>query len=211
MDDYFAPDPLNDLDFSTRAVRAGTDRTAFGEHGEAMFLTSSFVFDNAAQAAARFGNQDPGYVYSRFTNPTVRQFERRLASLEQGEACIATASGMAAIMTTAMALLKAGDHLVCASAVFGATYQLFNMLERFGISCSYVPLTDLQAWEQAIRPQTRMFYIETPSNPLTEIADLQALAALARSHSISLVVDNCFCTPALQLPLAHGADIVIHS
>jgi O-succinylhomoserine sulfhydrylase len=211
MDDYFAIDPIRDLDFSTRSVRSGTDRTNVGEHGEAMFLTSSFVFRNAAEAAARFGNQDPGYVYSRFTNPTVRQFERRLASLEEGEACMATASGMSAIMTTVLALMKAGDHMVCASAVFGSTYQLFSMLSRFGLQCSFVSLSDLSAWEAAIRPETRLFYVETPSNPLTELADLAGLAALSKSRGISLVVDNCFCTPALQKPLLHGADIVIHS
>jgi len=211
MDDYFALDPIQDLDFSTRAVRSGTDRTNIGEHGEAMFLTSSFVFKSAAEAAARFGNQDPGYVYSRFTNPTVRQFERRLASLEQGEACMATASGMSAIMTTVLALMKAGDHMVCASAVFGSTYQLFSMLSRFGLQCSFVPLSDLKAWEAAIKPETKLFYVETPSNPLTELADLAGLASLTKSRAISLVVDNCFCTPALQKPLLHGADIVIHS
>ncbi|MBU6285273.1 MAG: O-succinylhomoserine sulfhydrylase [Betaproteobacteria bacterium] len=211
MDDYFASDPIRDLDFSTRSVRSGSDRTSFGEHGEAMFLTSSFVFRNAAEAAARFGNQEPGYVYSRFTNPTVRQFERRLASLEEGEACIATASGMSAIMTTALALLKAGDHMVCASAVFGSTYQLFGMLSRFGVRCSFVPLSDLAAWEAAIEPATRLFYVETPSNPLTELADLAGLALISKPRGIHLVVDNCFCTPALQKPLLHGADIVIHS
>lgn len=211
MDDYFAADPLQDLDFSTRAIRSGIERSSFGEHSEAMFLTSSFVFKNAAEAAARFANQEPGYVYARFTNPTVRLFERRLASLEGGEACIATASGMSAIMTATMALLKAGDHLVCASAVFGSTYQLFSMLSRFGITCTFVPLTELSAWEAAVRPETRMFYVETPSNPLTEIADLQGLARIAKRCGISLVVDNCFCTPALQKPLALGADLIIHS
>jgi len=211
MDDYFAADPLQDLDFSTRAVRSGIERTSFGEHAEAMFLTSSFVFRNAAEAAARFSHQDPGYVYARFTNPTVRLFERRLASLEQGQACIATASGMSAIMTTTLALLKAGDHMVCAGAVFGATYQLFSMLSRFGIESTFVPLTDLAAWRAAVRPETRMFYVETPSNPLTEIADLHGLSGLARHHGIRLVVDNCFCTPALQKPLLQGADLVIHS
>jgi len=211
MDDYFAPDPLEDLHFATRAVRAGNDRSAFGEHSEALYLTSSFVFRNAAEAAARFGNQTPGYVYSRFSNPTVRQFERRLASLEQAEACIATASGMSAILSTAMALLKAGDHVVCANSVFGATHQLFTMLSRYEVHCSFVNLTDERAWASAVTPATRMFYLETPSNPLNEIANLEALSGLARARGITLVVDNCFCSPALQQPLLHGADVVIHS
>jgi len=211
MNDYFACDPDADRDFTTRAVRAGTDRSAFGEHSEALFLSSSFVFRNAAEAAARFGNREPGYVYSRFSNPTVRQFERRLASLEQAQACLATASGMSAILSTAMALLNAGDHVVCANGVFGATHQLFNTLSRFAVRCSFVDLTDLRAWADAVTPTTRMFYLETPSNPLTEIADLGALSQLARECGVTLVVDNCFCTPALQQPLRLGADVVIHS
>jgi len=211
MNDYFAPDPLEDLDFSTRAVRSGADRSAFGEHSEALFLTSSFVFRTAAEAAARFGNLAPGYVYSRFSNPTVRQFERRLASLERAQACLATASGMSAILIASMALLKAGDHVVCANGVFGATHQLFGMLTRFGVRCTFVDLCDVQAWKAAITPETRMFYLETPSNPLNGIADLEALSCLAHAHSATLVVDNCFCTPALQQPLLLGADVVIHS
>jgi len=211
VDDYFAPDPLEDLHFATRAVRAGSDRSAFGEHSEALYLTSSFVFRNAAEAAARFGNQTPGYVYSRFSNPTVRQFERRLASLERAEACLATASGMSAILTAAMALLKAGDHVVCAKGIFGATHQLFTMLSRYEVHCSFVSLTDERAWANAVTPATRMFYLETPSNPLNEVANLEALSNLARARGVTLVVDNCFCTPALQQPLLHGADVVIHS
>jgi O-succinylhomoserine sulfhydrylase len=198
--------------FATLAVRAGQQRTAEHEQSEPIFPTSSYVFDSAAQAAARFKGEEPGNIYSRFTNPTVRTFEQRLAALEGGEACVATSSGMAAILSTCMALLKSGDHIVSSRAIFGSTVVLFNKyITPFGVDVSYVPLTDLDAWRQAIRPETRILFLETPSNPLTEVADIIALAQLAHEHDCLLVVDNCFCTPALQQPLALGADIVIHS
>ena len=200
------------LAFETRAVRAGSMRSAFGEHSEAIFLTSSFVCENAAQAAAVFAGDAEGFVYSRAGNPTNAMFEARLASLEAGEACISAASGMAAIQSTVMALASAGDHLVVSTSVFGATVQLFtSILPRFGIETTWVPLTDPQAWADAIRPNTRMLFLETPSNPLMEVADLAALSKVARAAGVPLVVDNCICTPALQRPLEQGADIVIHS
>ncbi len=198
--------------FDTLAVRAGHERTNEGEQGEAIFTTSSYVYSSAAQAAARFSGDEPGNIYSRFTNPTVRTFEKRLAALEGGECCVATASGMGAILTTCLGLLKMGDHIVSSRAIFGSTVVLFNnILTRFGVETSYVPLTDLSAWEAAIRPETKLLFLETPSNPVTEIADIQALADLAHAHDCQLVVDNCFCTPALQKPLTLGADIIIHS
>jgi len=203
---------LDDYGFDTLAIRAGQRRTAEGEHSEPIFPTSSYVFASAAEAAARFSGAQPGNIYSRFTNPTVRTFEERLAALEGGAACVATASGMSAILATCLALLKQGDHLVSSRSVFGTTTVLFsNYLGRCGIDTSYVPLADLDAWKAAIRPNTRLLFIETPSNPLTELGDIRALAELARTHGCLLVVDNCFCTPALQRPLALGADIVIHS
>lgn len=196
----------------TLAVRAGQERSQFGEHGEALYLTSSFVFENAAQAARRFSGEEAGNVYSRFSNPTVSAFEQRLAALEGAEACVATASGMSAIMALVLAHLKQGDHIVTANSLFGATVQLFNnILARCGITVSYVPLNDPAAWEAAITPQTRLFFLETPSNPLTELADIAALSAIAKAHDILLAVDNCFCTPILQRPLAMGADLVVHS
>jgi O-succinylhomoserine sulfhydrylase len=198
--------------FDTLAVRAGQQRTAEHEHAEPIFPTSSYVFDSAAQAAARFKGEEPGNIYSRFTNPTVRTFEQRLAALEGGDSCVATSSGMAAILSTCMALLKSGDHIISSRAIFGSTVVLFNKyITPFGVDVSYVPLTDLAAWRQAIRPETRLLFLETPSNPLTEVADITALAQLAHEHDCLLVVDNCLCTPALQQPLALGADIVIHS
>jgi O-succinylhomoserine sulfhydrylase len=201
-----------DLRFATRAVRAGTTRSDFGEHSEAMYLTSSFVFDDAEQAARRFQNQEPGVVYSRFTNPSVQMFEERLASLEGAERCVATSSGMSAIHAVCLAFLKAGDHIVTTPSLFGATIQLFeNYLVKFGVSVSYVSLTDPQAWADAITPNTRLMYLETPSNPLSEIADIAAIARAAKAKGVPLVVDNCFCTPALQQPLAMGADLVVHS
>ncbi len=199
------------LDFATRAVRAGIERTQFGEHAEPIFLTSSFVFENAAQAAARFAGDEEGFVYSRFSNPTLSVFQDRLASLEGAEACVGTSSGMSAILSTILALTRAGEHIVSSSGVFGATAQLFNMFARYGVDTSYVALTDPGAWEAAIRPGTRMFYLETPSNPLTEVADLAAISAIARRNGVVLVVDNCFSTPALQRPLEQGADVVVHS
>ncbi|MCA1805078.1 MAG: O-succinylhomoserine sulfhydrylase [Xanthomonadaceae bacterium] len=202
----------SEFDLDTRAVRAGQHRSAEGEHSEAIFPTSSYVFASAAQAAARFAGTEPGNIYSRFTNPTVRTFQDRLAALEGGEACVATASGMAAIYATCAGLLKSGDHIVSSRSIFGTTTILFsNYLGRFGVETSFVPLADLEAWERAIRPATRLLFVETPSNPLTELVDIRALAELARRKGCLLVVDNCFCTPALQQPLALGADIVIHS
>ena len=197
---------------ATRAIRAGQNRTVEGEQSEPIFLTSSFVFANAEEAAARFSGEQPGNIYSRFTNPTVRTFEQRLAAMEGGEACVATASGMSAILATCIALLKAGDHVVCSRGVFGTTTILFTKyLSRFGIEATFVPLCELHAWENALRPETRLLFLETPSNPLTEIADIERLAQLAHRNESLLVVDNCFCTPVLQKPLDLGADIVIHS
>jgi len=202
----------DEYQFETRAVRSGQHRTAEGEHAEPIFPTSSYVFASAAEAAARFSGESPGNIYSRFTNPTVRNFEERLASLEGGASCVATASGMAAILATCGGLLKAGDHIVASRSIFGTTTMLFTTyLARFGIETTFVELADPSAWEAAVRPQTRLLFLETPSNPLTELADIRALAALARAHDCVLAVDNCFCTPALQRPLELGADIVIHS
>jgi len=198
--------------FDTLAVRAGHHRTNEGEQGEAIFTTSSYVFDSAAHAAARFSGDEPGNIYSRFTNPTIRTFEQRLAALEGGERCVATSSGMGAILSTCLGLLSAGDHIVSSRAIFGTTVVLFrDILSRFGIETTFVPLTDLASWEAAIRPETKLLFLETPSNPVTEVADIRALAELAQVNDCLLVVDNCFCTPALQQPLALGADIVIHS
>ena len=198
--------------FDTLAVRTGHRRTGENEHCEPIFTTSSFVFDNAAQAAARFSGDEPGNIYARFTNPTVQNFERRLAALEGGESCVATASGMAAIMAICVGLLEAGDHLVSSRSIFGTTTVLFDRyLPRFGIETSTVDMTDLDAWKAAIRPNTRILFVETPSNPLTEVADIAELANLAHEHDCLLVVDNCFCTPALQKPLQLGADLIVHS
>ena len=197
---------------NTLAVRAGRQPTGEGEHSEPLFLTSSYVFRDAAQAAARFAEEEPGNIYSRFTNSTVRIFEERLAAMEGAERCIATSSGMGAILSTCLGLLKAGDHVVSSLSVFGTTVNLFNkVLGKFGIATSYVSLSDYAAWEAAITAKTRLLYLETPSNPLTEIADIQRLAGIARRRGCLLVVDNCFCTPALQQPFRHGADVVIHS
>jgi O-succinylhomoserine sulfhydrylase len=198
--------------FETLAVRAGHERTNELEHSEAIFPTSSYVYANAEQAAARFSGEEPGNIYSRFTNPTVRTFEQRLAALEGGERCVATSSGMAAILAMGMSLLEQGDHVVSSRAIFGSTVMLFNnYFKKFGVDIDYVPLTDLSAWEAAITPQTKILFVETPSNPLTEVGDIRGLAAIAKKHGCLLVVDNCFCTPALQRPLEMGADIVIHS
>ncbi|MGH8690371.1 MAG: aminotransferase class I/II-fold pyridoxal phosphate-dependent enzyme, partial [Burkholderiales bacterium] len=197
---------------ATRGVRAGQARTEFQEHAEALFLTSSFIFKNAKQAAARFAGDDEGMVYSRYTNPTIAMFQDRLAALEGAESCVATASGMAAILATAMVHLKQGDHVVCSNAVFGATIQLFNnVLARFGIETSYVSPTRVAEWRKAIRKNTRLFFLETPSNPLTEVSDIAALSQVAKKAGALLAVDNVFCTPALQRPLELGADLVIHS
>ncbi|OOZ40827.1 O-succinylhomoserine sulfhydrylase [Solemya pervernicosa gill symbiont] len=205
-------DGLDDFALETLAVRAGQQRTAEGEHAEPIFPTSSFVFASAEEAAARFSGDQPGNIYSRFTNPTVRTFEQRLAAMEGGERCVATASGMSAILTTCMGLLKAGDHVVSSRSIFGTTTVLFNnYLTKFGVETSFVAQTDYSEWEAAIRPETRLLFLETPSNPLTEVADIARLAELAHANGALLVVDNCFCTPALQQPLKLGADIVIHS
>jgi O-succinylhomoserine sulfhydrylase len=202
----------NEFAMETRAVRAGQRRTMEQEHAEPIFATSSYVFRSAAEAAERFAGKTPGNIYSRFTNPTVRTFEERLAALEGGERCVAVGSGMAAIASTAFGLLKAGDHVVCSRSVFGNTTLLFqNYLAKFGVPTTFIGLTDYAGWEAAIRPETRFLFLETPSNPLTEIADIPRLADIAHARGCLLVVDNCFCTPALQRPLALGADIVIHS
>ena len=201
-----------DYEPATKGVRAGTARTEFQEHSEALFLTSSFVFKNAKQAAARFAGEDEGMVYTRYTNPTVSMFQDRLAALEGAQSCVATASGMAAILATAMVHLKSGDHVLCSNAVFGATIQLFNnVLGRFGIETTYVSPTRVDEWRAGLRKNTRLLFLETPSNPLTEVSDIAALAELAKKAKALLAVDNVFCTPALQRPLALGADIVIHS
>lgn len=200
------------FDPETLAVRAGQIRSDFQEHSEALALTSSFVFKSAEEAARRFANEEPGNIYSRFTNPTVTMFQDRLAALEGAEACIATATGMAAIATTALGLLKAGDHIVSSRSVFGTVVPLFNqILKRFGVETTWVDPTDLSAWKAAIRPSTRLFFVETPSNPLGEVCDIAALAGLARGANAVLAVDNCFCSPALQRPIEFGADLVIHS
>jgi O-succinylhomoserine sulfhydrylase len=200
------------FELSTQGVRAGQVRSQFNEHAEALFLTSSFVFENAAQAAARFSGGDAGTVYSRFTNPTVSMLQDRLAALEGAEACVATASGMSAILATAMALLKAGDHIVCSSAVFGATVQLFaNILGRFGVETTFVSPVRTEEWERACKGNTKLFFLETPSNPLTEISDIAALSRVAKNAGALLAVDNVFCTPILQRPIELGADLVIHS
>jgi O-succinylhomoserine sulfhydrylase len=196
----------------TVAIRAGQRRTPEGEHSDPIFPTSSYVFGSAAEAAARFSGKEPGNIYSRFTNPTVRTFEERLAALEGGERCIAVASGMAAIATMGFGLLKAGDHVVCSRGVFGNTVLLFqNFLGKFGVETTFVDLTDYAGWQAALRPETRLLFVETPSNPLTEIVDVQRLSEIAHDHGALLAVDNCFCTPALQKPLTLGADLVIHS
>jgi len=210
--DEFLDDPLAGAMLDTLAVRAGQRRSMEGEHSEAIYTTSSYVFANAAEAAARFSGEQPGNVYSRYTNPTVRTFEDRIAALEGAEQAVATSSGMAAILSTCLALLKSGDHIVCSRSVFGTTTVLLNkFLGKFGVDTSVVPLTDIAAWEAAILPETKLLFLETPSNPLCEVGDLAALSALAKRHNVLLVVDNCFCTPALQRPLSLGADIVIHS
>ncbi|TCK17783.1 O-succinylhomoserine sulfhydrylase [Thiogranum longum] len=196
----------------TLAVRAGQHRTSEGEHSEPIFPTSSYVFDSAAAAAARFSGEEPGNIYSRFTNPTVRTFEERLAAMEGGERCVATASGMSAIYATCAGLLRSGDHVVSSRSIFGSTTLLFtNFLQKFGIETTFVSQEDVDEWARAIRPETKLLFLETPSNPLTAIADIRALADLAHAHDCLLAVDNCFCTPVLQRPLELGADIVIHS
>jgi O-succinylhomoserine sulfhydrylase len=196
----------------TLAVRAGQERSQFNEHSEALYLTSSYVFDSAAQAAARFAGEEEGNVYSRFTNPTVSVFQERLAALEGAEACVATSSGMSAILSLVMALCSAGDHIVASAGMFGATQQLLgNIMTRFGVRTTFVSQTDAAAWAAAIEPATKLFVLETPSNPLTEIADIAALVEIAHARGILVAVDNCFCTPILQRPLDLGADLIVHS
>jgi len=209
--DFIEDNELN-LGIDTLAVRAGIVRTGEGEHSEPLFLTSSYVFDSAEQAAARFSGEEEGNVYSRYTNPTVRTFQDRIAALEGAETGVATASGMSAILSTFLSLLQAGDHVVCSRSVFGTTsVMMTKYLAKFGIDVSFVNLTDMSAWEQAITAKTRCLFLETPSNPLCQVADIQALADLSQAKNCLLVVDNCFCTPALQRPIEFGADIVIHS
>ena len=201
-----------DPGFDTVSIRSGHRRTHELEHSEPIFATSSFVFENAAQAAARFSGDEPGNIYSRFTNPTTRAFEERLAAMEGGQACVATSSGMAAITSLCMALLQAGDHIVSSRSIFGTTTTLFGKyLPRFGIETSFVAQTDREDWKRAIRKNTKLLFVETPSNPLAEIADIRELADIAHENDCLLVVDNCFCTPALQRPLELGADLVVHS
>jgi O-succinylhomoserine sulfhydrylase len=196
----------------TLAIRAGHDRTAEQEHAEPIFPTSSFVYESAAEAARKFKGEEPGNIYSRFTNPTVHTFEKRLAAMEGGERCVATSSGMSAILCTALAVLSAGDEIVASRSLFGSTVSLLDKyLGKFGITTRYVELSDLNAWEAAITPQTRLLFAETPSNPLSEVADIAALAEIAHRHEALLAIDNCFLTPALQRPLALGADLIIHS
>ena len=200
------------LSFATRAVREGQVRTNENEHSEPIFPTSSYVFASAAEAAARFSGEEPGNIYSRFTNPTVRTFEKRLASLEMAECCVATASGMSAITATILGLLKTGDHIVSSRSIFGTTTVLLtNIVAGLGIDTTFVELSDLSAWEKAIKPETKLLFLETPSNPLTELVDITAVAEIAHKHGCLLAVDNCLCTPALQQPIVLGADIVIHS
>lgn len=203
---------LANCDGSTRAVREGHQRTPEGEHGEPIFTTSSFVFDSAQAAAARFSGADEGNVYSRYTNPTVRNFEQRIAALEGAEQGVATASGMAAILSTCLALLKSGDHVLCSQSVFGTTTTVFGKyLQKFGVQTDFIASSDVAVWDNAINKNTKLLFLETPSNPLAEVFDIAAIAKLAKAQGALLVVDNCFCTPALQKPLDFGADIVVHS
>ena len=193
-------------------MRAGSIRSDQGEHSEALYLTSSFVFKNAKEAAARFANSDVGNIYSRFTNPSVKMFEDRLASLEGAEQCVATSTGMSAILASVMSLCTTGDHIVVSKSVFGTTVKLFdNILKKWGLDVTYVSLTNLNEWQNAVKKNTKLFFVETPSNPLTEICDISVLADLAHQSNSLLIVDNCFCTPAHQLPLQFGADVIIHS
>ncbi len=208
--------PRVDLPEGTRldtlAVREGLPASPWGENSEALFLTSSFRQPDAATAAARFANEEEAFIYSRFTNPTVMMFERRLAALEGAPACIATSSGMSAILLLGMGLLKAGDHVVCSQSVFGSTIMLFGReFAKFGVETSFVSQTDVAQWRAAIRPNTKLLFAESPTNPLTEVCDIAALSAIAKQAGAWLAVDNCFCSPALQRPMEYGADLVIHS
>ena len=201
-----------DVRLDTLAVREGLPPSQWGENSEALFLTSSFRQPDAASAAARFANEEEAFIYSRFTNPTVTMFERRLAALEGAQACIATSSGMSAILLLGMGLLKAGDHVICSQSVFGSTIVLFGReFAKFGVETSFVSQTDVDAWRRAVQPNTRLLFAESPTNPLTEVCDIRALSAIAKGAGAWLAVDNCFCTPALQKPIAYGADLIIHS
>ncbi|MBL8521721.1 MAG: O-succinylhomoserine sulfhydrylase [Betaproteobacteria bacterium] len=205
-------EPADKPAFDTLAIRAGTMTSNFQEHSEALFLTSSFTYKTAAEAARKFANEEPGYLYSRFTNPTVSMFQDRLAALEGAEDCVATATGMAAIASTVLGLLKSGDHLIASRSVFGTVVPLFDQIARkFGIDTTWVTGADLDQWRAAVRPNTRMLFCESPSNPLGEVCDIAALAEISRKLGAILVVDNCLLTPALQRPLEFGADLVIHS
>ncbi|MFM7802283.1 MAG: O-succinylhomoserine sulfhydrylase, partial [Limnohabitans sp.] len=196
----------------TLAVRAAVDKTQYGENAEALFLTSSFVQPDSETAARRFAGEEEGYIYSRFTNPTVASFEKRLAAMEGAQACVGTASGMAAVLLLCMALLKSGDHVVCSHSVFGSTHKLLSSeFAKFGVQTTFVSQTDIREWQQAIRPETRLLFAETPTNPLTEVCDIRALADIAHAANAVLAVDNCFCTPALQTPIGFGADVIVHS
>ncbi|HEY3635932.1 MAG TPA: O-succinylhomoserine sulfhydrylase [Caldimonas sp.] len=200
------------LRLDTLAVREGLPASAWGENSEALFLTSSFVQPDAATAAARFANEEEAFIYSRFTNPTVMMMERRLAALEGSEACIATSSGMSAILLLGMGLLKAGDHVVCSRSVFGSTVMLFGReFAKFGVETTFVSQSDVAEWRSAVRKNTKLLFAESPTNPLTEVCDIRALAEIAHAAGAGLAVDNCFCTPALQRPIALGADYIIHS
>ncbi|MFK0571990.1 O-succinylhomoserine sulfhydrylase [Endozoicomonas sp.] len=208
--DYFGVE--GSLGFATQSIRAGSFRSDQREHSEAIYLTSSFVYDSAAQAQAVFAGDEEGNVYSRYTNPSVRMLEERMAILEGGELACATSSGMAAILGACMGLLKSGDHVICSRSVFGTTFTIFSKyLDKFGVKTTFVDLVDYQQWRDAIRPETKLLFLETPSNPMSEVADIELLAEIAHSHDAFLMVDNCFCTPALQKPLALGADLVVHS
>lgn len=205
-------DEKENYQVDTQAIRVGQQRSQFGEHAEALYLTSSYIFPSCEEAAARFKGESDGNVYSRYTNPTTNMFEQRLAAMEQGEAAVATSSGMAAIMSTLMSHLQSGDHVVCSSDVFGSTVVLINnFFVKFGIEVSYVPVNELEDWRTAVKTNTKLFFLETPSNPTNRVADIEALSKLAKSNDIIMVVDNCFCTPALQRPILFGADLVIHS
>ena len=200
-----------DARLDTLAVREGLPPSQYGENSEALYLTSSFVHPDAATAARRFANEEEAFVYSRFSNPTVTMMERRLAALEGTTGCIATASGMAAILITILSLLKSGDHVVCSQGVFGSTIKLFQDFAKFGIETSFVSQTDATEWRAAMRPNTKLLFAETPNNPLTEVCDIAALAEIAHARGALLLVDNCFCSPALQQPVKFGADLVMHS
>lgn len=201
-----------DVRRDTLAVREGLPPSAWGENSEALFLTSSFVQPDAASAAARFANEEEAFIYSRFSNPTVTMFERRLAALEGAQACIGTASGMSAILLLGMALLKAGDHVICSRSVFGSTIMLFGReFAKFGVETTFVSQTDPDEWRRALKPNTRLLFAESPTNPLTEVCDIRALAQIAHEAGALLAVDNCFCSPALQRPIEYGADLVVHS